>query len=207
MALWVSTPLHAERPEPAFATSHGDSLLFACATIMLIARFAEQPVRRNALRCLVILPLLVGGMVANNGGLSGSRSAAAIVMLLVYIRRQTRLKRFLTRTASRTRSAGPGLRCHRVELAVRHLRPREDIPLGRGCDVDRSTLFRDIENYNLLYTLRQNPFFGTGFGHPFVEVVKDYDISFLQGIPFPAAQQRAGSAGPSPGCSGSPAFR
>src|SRR6202035_3033720 len=47
-------------------------------------------------------------------------------------------------------------------------------------NVDSSTLFREIENYNLLYTLRQNPFLGTGFGRPFVEAAQNYDISFFK---------------------------
>jgi O-antigen ligase len=47
-------------------------------------------------------------------------------------------------------------------------------------EVDSSTLYRDLENYNLLDTLRQNPFMGTGFGHPFAEVVKLPDISFFK---------------------------
>src|SRR5260221_3688328 len=46
-------------------------------------------------------------------------------------------------------------------------------------DVDGSTLFRDLENYNLLYTMRMNPFIGTGFGHPFAEEVTTPDISFF----------------------------
>ena len=45
---------------------------------------------------------------------------------------------------------------------------------------DSSTLFRDIENYNLIRTAQKNPFVGSGFGHPFDEVVKNFDISFFK---------------------------
>jgi O-antigen ligase len=44
-------------------------------------------------------------------------------------------------------------------------------------DVDTSTLWRDLENYDLYYTLKDNPLLGTGFGHPYVEVVKLPDVS------------------------------
>src|SRR5206468_8264485 len=47
-------------------------------------------------------------------------------------------------------------------------------------DVDASTLYRDLENYNLLATMRANPFVGTGFGHPFAEIVTLPDISFFK---------------------------
>ena len=38
--------------------------------------------------------------------------------------------------------------------------------------LDRSTLFRDVENFNLVNTFRSNPVVGTGFGHPFVVTVE-----------------------------------
>jgi O-antigen ligase len=44
-------------------------------------------------------------------------------------------------------------------------------------DADPSTAWRDWENYDLFYTLRQNPLFGTGYGHGYIEIVKLPDIS------------------------------
>jgi O-antigen ligase len=41
-------------------------------------------------------------------------------------------------------------------------------------------LFRDIENYNLVYTMMQNPIIGAGFGIPFDEHVTTPDISFFK---------------------------
>ena len=43
--------------------------------------------------------------------------------------------------------------------------------------VDRSTLYRDAENYNLVYTFRLHPLLGTGFGHPFAQAARLDDIS------------------------------
>jgi hypothetical protein len=43
--------------------------------------------------------------------------------------------------------------------------------------LDRSTLYRDAENYNLVYTFRSNPLLGTGFGHPFGQAAQLDDIS------------------------------
>jgi O-antigen ligase len=37
---------------------------------------------------------------------------------------------------------------------------------------DASTEWRDWENYDLFYTLRQGPLLGTGYGHGYVEVVQ-----------------------------------
>jgi O-antigen ligase len=48
--------------------------------------------------------------------------------------------------------------------------------VGDG-EVDRSTFYRDVENYNLVYTFGMNPLLGTGFGHPFELPVTLDDIS------------------------------
>jgi O-antigen ligase len=38
-------------------------------------------------------------------------------------------------------------------------------------------LWRDLENYNLFYTLRHNPVFGTGYGHGYDEIIGLPDVS------------------------------
>jgi len=43
--------------------------------------------------------------------------------------------------------------------------------------VDASTRWRDWENYDLVVTFKQNPLFGSGFGHPYVEAIKLPDIT------------------------------
>src|SRR4029079_5260251 len=40
-----------------------------------------------------------------------------------------------------------------------------------------SDITREIENYNLIVTLKENRFLGPGFGHEYVEAVKADDIS------------------------------
>jgi hypothetical protein len=42
---------------------------------------------------------------------------------------------------------------------------------------DASSATRDIENYNLLQTLKGNKLLGSGWGHEYKEVSKAYDIS------------------------------
>src|SRR5581483_5584993 len=42
---------------------------------------------------------------------------------------------------------------------------------------DASTGTRDIENYNLIQTLKVHPLQGWGFGHPYLELSRAYDIS------------------------------
>ena len=42
---------------------------------------------------------------------------------------------------------------------------------------DASSMTRGVENYNLIFTMRQNPVLGQGFGHKYIEKIQAYDIS------------------------------
>jgi O-antigen ligase len=176
MALWVH---YTVLPTPATATAHGDSLLFAAAATILLARFVERPVRRNGLLCLAMLPLIFGGIIANNRRLAWVE-VAATVFTLYLVSRRTPLKRFVTRAVV---LSVPLLLAYvaigwnsnsSVFAPVKVFRSVED------ADVDGSTMFRDLENYNLLLTLRNNPIIGAGFGQQFDESVTEPDISFFK---------------------------
>ena len=47
-------------------------------------------------------------------------------------------------------------------------------------NVDASTLYRDLENYNLFATAKANPMTGAGFGQPFVEAVKLPHLTYFK---------------------------
>lgn len=166
-------------PAPEYATSHGDSLLFACAMVLLIVRLAEQPIRRNLLACVVFLPLIAGGMVANDRRLVWVQVLLALAAFWAMSRR-TRFKQFIIRgfllalpLIAAYVAAGWNSQSE-VFSPVRTLRSVGD------SDVDASTMYRDLENFNLLATLRLNIILGSGFGHPFLEQVKLPDISFFE---------------------------
>jgi hypothetical protein len=179
MALWVVHMVPAElRTEYNFATSHGDSLLFAAATVFLIVRLLEAPSLRYLVTAGVILPLLFLGMSANNRRLVYVEIAAALILYWL-IGHRTQMKRLVARVALASlplivayvavgwSSQSP------IFAPVRIFRSVGD------SDVDHSTLYRDLEDYNLLQTVRFSPLLGPGLGQPFAEVVKLPDISFF----------------------------
>jgi hypothetical protein len=174
MVLWI-WQVALTSPYP-FMTSHGDSMLFVCATTILLARVVAEPIRRNALTCLMASPLFLLAMVANNRRLAWVELAAACVTLAI-ISPASRLKHAVSRALLLSLPVvaiyvGAGWNSESALFApVQMLRSVGD------ADVDRSTLYRDVENYNLLYTLRQNPLFGSGFGKPYVEAIVGDDIS------------------------------
>jgi hypothetical protein len=162
----------------AYATTHGDSMLFACATVLLIILFAEQPVKRNAVLCITLLPLLAAGMLANNRRTVWAEVAAGVLVYWL-ISHRSRLKRLAVRTLI---AAIPLILVYiaagwnsqaKVFAPVKTFRSMGD------SDVDSSTMYRELENYNLMATMRVNPILGTGFGHPFAEPVTLPSIAAL----------------------------
>jgi hypothetical protein len=165
--------------ELQFAITHGESLLFAAAAVLLLVRLAESPSARTLAAVVVILPIIVLGMSANNRRLVYVEVAVALLLYWMVSRRSD-FKRLVARTLLAALPlilvyVAAGWNSHsKIFAPVKIFRSVED------SNVDHSTLYRDLENYDLLATIRFNPVFGPGFGHPFAEVVKLPDISFFR---------------------------
>lgn len=166
------------RGEPlAYATNHWDSILFALATMILIVSATEKLDRRRVLRALVLLPVIAGGMIANNRRLVWVELVMAL-LLLYFVSPWRPWKRALARAvvcavpvlllyvaAGWSSSSG-------VFAPVKMIRTVVD------SKVDRSTWDRDVENWNLVLSIRDSPLLlGRGFGHEYTEYVVGDDIS------------------------------
>jgi O-antigen ligase len=144
-----------------------------------VIRFAEQPVKRNFMACLFLVPLIAVGMVANDRRLVW---VELLIPLIAYwlVSRRSQIKRYFVRGLLLALPlivgyVGAGWNSTSGVFApVRTLRSVGD------SDVDASTMYRDLENFNLLMTLRLNMVTGAGFGQPFAEVVTLPNISFFQ---------------------------
>jgi hypothetical protein len=157
------------------ATVHHDSVLFATCVAILLAMVMERLSKRTLKICALLLPIFVAGMIANNRRLVWTE-LGMVAAFFFFIAPRGRTKRFFARALlisllpllvytaagwnSQSSLFGP----------VRTLRSVFD------SSVDSSTLWRDWENYNLVYTFRQNPLFGSGFGHPYIEAIKLPDV-------------------------------
>jgi O-antigen ligase len=161
---------------PTYITSHSDSALFGSAILITLARWIEDRTGRNMVRVIAFVPL-IGLTTALNNRRLAYVSIAAALMALYFMMSRSALKRAVHRAAL---VAAPILGLY---LAVgwhsNHLifAPIRSFQTMTSPEEDSSTEMRDIENFNLIRTIRQNPIFGTGFGHPYDEVVKGDDIS------------------------------
>jgi O-antigen ligase/polysaccharide polymerase Wzy-like membrane protein len=163
----------------AYLTAHSDSVLFAVAALIAVAALWEQADRRRAIGALVLLPPLFWVMVANHRRIVWA-SLLFSLAACYFVSAWTPFKRGLSRAlvvlspvlvlyfAVGWQSGGGG-----IFAPVKTLRSMVE------SDTDASTLWRDGENYNLLFTWRQNPVFGSGFGHPYIEAQKLPDISSI----------------------------
>jgi hypothetical protein len=162
------------------ATSHQDSILFAVAFVLVVALFLERAVTRRKW-LLALLPVIIGlGMQANNRRLAWVQ--VALVLLMVYlVSADSPIKRKIRRGVM---IAAPVIALYvfagwnsgggSLFKPVRILRSVAD------AKSDGSSYWRELENYDLIATIKLNPIFGTGYGHGYEEVIVlprvDYDL-------------------------------
>jgi hypothetical protein len=178
LAMWVRFVLAVSEKDQNTATSHGDSILFALACMVLIANLMERTDRRRLAACIVFLPPILLGMKANTRRLVWVELVFALA--LAYLLSPWRpWKRSVTRL---------GLVLAPVLLLYAAVGWNSSsgvfAPLSTFRSVaesgrDRSTFFRHVENWNLVVNMEDRPILGRGFGHEFVEFYKNDDISFF----------------------------
>ncbi len=158
------------------AATHGDSLLFSIAAVLLVVRFMEKPSRWAAVWCLALIPILLVGMNLNNRRLVWVEVAAGL-LTFVLVSRRSRAKRVLASAALLALPLIVGYVAVGWNSQARVFAPIKMYRSVTDGTVDPSTLYRDLENYNLMMTMRLYPMTGIGFGQQFVETVTLPDIS------------------------------
>lgn len=164
--------------ELAHATNHGDSILFATAIIILVFHVLERPDRGRVLRAAVPLALLLLGIKENNRRIAfvelGMGLAAGVLLAP-----PRRWKRSLARAALVLApvallyvAAGWSSTDARVFGPVRKVRSLVD------GETNRSTAWRDVENWNISRSMRDRPLLGIGLGKEYTEYRPNDDISY-----------------------------
>jgi hypothetical protein len=188
MAIWIRftlTPTYISEfdvlTEMEYATSHGDSLLFACAIIVLVGPLLFRPRGRHLRWVILTLPIIVAGVVANDRRIAWVQIALGVIIVIgmqlrhVKTRKLARLGVLASPLVLAYVLAGWWLPS-KIFGPVHFIRGLV-VETSADGTVDRSTLYRDSENYNLVYTFRTHPLLGTGFGHPFSQAAQLDSIS------------------------------
>jgi len=161
---------------PPYVASHSDTMLFV-GVFVLVATYWHERATRLSRRLLFLVGPLMAVAVYINGRRLAYVSLAAAAAVIFLLSPRTPLKRFTARLGL---ALAPVLSLY---LAVGWnqsggiFRPAQLVKSVVSSDADRSSQTRDIENYNLVMTLKENPLLGTGFGHEYREVSQADDIS------------------------------
>ena len=143
---------------------------------MLVVPLLYRPRARQLRWVLLTLPLIIAGLFANDRRIAWVQIVLGLVLVVGMNLRQVRTRRLVLIGVAAV-AGGVGVRDRGLVASVADVRARalrQSHGRGRSTEgkVDRSTLYRDAENYNLVYTLPYHPLLGTGFGHPFAQAAR-----------------------------------
>jgi hypothetical protein len=151
-------------------------MLFGVAFCAVLALLIHRPRGRRFGLAVGLLPLLLAGMVANGRRLAWVELALGVVAV-VALTPWSPAKRALTRASI---AASPLLLAYTAagwSSSSALFQPVHTLRSVIDSKADPSTLWRDLENYDLFYTLRHHPLLGTGYGHGYAEIVWLPDVS------------------------------
>ena len=156
-----------------YIMTHDDSMLFVCCFIVAFLMGLEWGVKKIPKSILAVLPIIALAMIFNTRRLAYVSLMLAGLSVLVLMKLEIRQRiiktgllfvpLFLAYVAVGTQSKAA------VFAPVRSLVSVAD-------DENASNESRDVENYNLVYTMKKAPLLGLGFGHDYIELIATYSI-------------------------------
>jgi hypothetical protein len=159
-----------------YVTTHSDSILAVVAVLLAMMALVVKPSRDHLLLNLLCQPILFVGLIVNDRRLAFVALAGgiAVAVLLAPPALRRSLRRvvvlsipLLVLYGALGWNSNAGV--FRPVGIVRSVTTQEDA----------SSETRDIENYNLIQTLKAQPILGSGFGHEYREVVQAYKVDHL----------------------------
>jgi hypothetical protein len=154
---------------PRYATLHSDSVLWATALIIIVSQFLEHPSRRTRRALLLWAPLLCFSIVINNRRLAWVMLLVAVIYVCLSSVGTSR-----ARLSKMLPLIGPVLGAYVLiglaappSLVFAPVQAVESVVNGE----DSSSETRQIENINLVFTMRETAPFGAGFGQPYTELI------------------------------------
>lgn len=157
-----------------YVMSHSDASLGAAVLVICIVAIYQMPRFSTYLQAALVIPVTGLGIVFNNRRIAFV--AIGMGLFFSYMAGDPQFRRRVHRTVLIllpfiVAYVGAGWSAHGAWAApVKSLRSVVEAD-------DSSSETRDIENYNLIQTLKRHKYGGFGFGHEYIEYVRAYDIS------------------------------
>jgi len=162
--------------ELEYVMTHSDAILGVVAMLIAAATLVERPTMPHVIMNLLVQPVLLMGLHVNDRRIAFvalAGGALALILMGPSWMRTTARKSLVVMVPALVlyiivgwHSSSP------VFGPVATLR-------AIATSEDTSSQTRDIENYNLIQTLKQRPILGSGFGHEYVELVQAYKVDHL----------------------------
>jgi hypothetical protein len=162
----------------AYATNHGDSVLFALAAFVLVWHAVERRDLRRLAAAGLLLPIVLLGIHENDRRVAWVMLAMSL-LAAYWVYPRVPWKRALTRFVL---VAAPVLALYAAagwNRGGRLFAPVQTFRTLTDASVDSSTRWREIENWNLAMSIREAPILGIGLGQRYTEFVRGDDISDL----------------------------
>lgn len=162
--------------EPQTLTSHYDSIIFVVSVVALAIRLLHEVTWKNGLLLATVGGYILLGIVLNNRRLAFVNLLVSLFIVFIIFRGP--IKKQVIRFGVLML---PFLAVyvmvgqHRGGTIFKPAR----LIMSVVSQKDRSSDTRDIENFNLLVTLKQQKLLGNGWGHEYIEFVRADDISKL----------------------------
>jgi hypothetical protein len=162
--------------ELEYVMTHSDAILGVVAMLIAAATWVERPTVSHLVMNLLVQPVLLLGLHVNDRRIAFVALAGGVLALI------------LTGPSWLRTTARRGLVVMVPALVLYivvgwHSSSPVFSPVATLRTVvtseDTSSQTRDIENYNLIQTLKQRPILGSGFGHEYVELVQAYKVDHL----------------------------
>ena len=153
--------------KPEWCTNHSDSVLFVTALMILLAHALEQRTRKVVIRAMMVAGPILLGLALNNRRLAFVSLGAAPLVIYLALKPSKRKRRVTWALAIAVPAMiGYVLIGSEIVSPSPFLKPAK-LVVSVMDQKDNSSISRDIENENLIYTLRQDPVVTMGFGHEY----------------------------------------
>ncbi len=159
-----------------YVLTHSDSILAVVAMLLALMALIASPTWHHVLLNLACQPILSVGLIVNDRRLAFVALAGGLMVAVLMsppaLRHALRRLVILSIPAMMLYTAAGWNSNAGVFRPVSILR-------SVTSQEDASSQTRDIENYNLVRTLKLQPVVGAGFGHEYVEAVQAYRVDHV----------------------------
>jgi hypothetical protein len=157
-------------------TDHADCSLFVAGLLLFVLNFYRRPSIGRFVWLAAAAIITCTAMALNNRRIAWLQLEVGLVVAYLLLP-STRLKRRVTATML---ALSPVVAAY-IVVGWGHstgiFKPVGSISSMFGANQDTSSIMRDIENHNLIKTLKINPLLGAGWGNQYYEEVVAFDIS------------------------------